>query len=315
MTGDNNDPKFNTIPHPSPQKPHQKHKPPSTNNNQADNIPPVHNSPAQNDWVEPVEGKGESKDGPQGPDPSSGQKTQPGGISPSIPESPPLEQGLGMYLCGSKSGKEIWKLCELHELSDGAIWKSGKHAFELTRNAVGQHFIKAISDSHGVFERLLPHKPYPLGDRTSFRFGQYVVEFQLSTGVSSLSNSELLSSNRALAGRPLGSSMALAFLGPDGTPCLTLALISRKQTILGRGGRKGTLTCDLSLPDESELLSRTHLMITQDGDHASLMDLGSTNGTFIWRQGKTPIVVGLSERDSRATQILSGDHLVRFAWH
>jgi hypothetical protein len=55
---------------------------------------------------------------------------------------------------------------------------------------------------------------------------------------------------------------------------LLAALAGDRPSVIGR-----SRSCDLVLRDDS--VSRRHLMLTVDGDHVVVTDLGSTNGTLL----------------------------------
>jgi pSer/pThr/pTyr-binding forkhead associated (FHA) protein len=65
------------------------------------------------------------------------------------------------------------------------------------------------------------------------------------------------------------------FPPPPATPSgLLVALAADRPSVIGR-----SRSCDLVLRDDS--VSRRHVMLALDGDHAVVTDLGSTNGTLL----------------------------------
>ena len=64
------------------------------------------------------------------------------------------------------------------------------------------------------------------------------------------------------------------FPAPPTASGLIHALASDRPSVIGR-----SRSCDLVLRDDS--VSRRHLMLTVDGDHVVVIDLGSTNGTLL----------------------------------
>lgn len=153
-----------------------------------------------------------------------------------------------------------------------------------------QLMIEDDGSLNGVYRRIDPQVPVPLEHGSIFRLGQEVIRFEVLRGTSSP--------------EPGVETMG----GPD------RGYIGRIRLVLGRetygnsycipmdGLHLGRERGDIVFPDDG-YVSGVHCRVYGDGNRAYLMDVGSSNGTFIRVHGSTVV--------PRGSLLLLGQQLFR----
>jgi pSer/pThr/pTyr-binding forkhead associated (FHA) protein len=158
---------------------------------------------------------------------------------------------------------------------------SQRHAaLELRGNAL---VLRDLDSVNGVFLRLRgidSAQGVPLRDQDTFLIGQQLLRLELA--ISPAAN-PVLEHDTLLFGTPSVERLGrIAVRSVDGTTH-DLHYVRRKETVLGRE------TGDIVFPDDL-FLSRRHAAIRfADATTCALVDLGSSNGTFVRIRGEVPL--------------------------
>jgi hypothetical protein len=167
-------------------------------------------------------------------------------------------------------------------------------------------YVEPFETLNGVYRKLRPNRPEELPPHTRFRIGRYFLEFRLADPAAEILPRRS-SSGEVFQGRTLVPLGFLDVIGPDARTCLSFPLTKRGEfaTCIGRTGLK----CDIALTGD-DWVSQVHARLWFKRGKCALEDVGSSNGTFLILNGRTPIRRG-SSRDSAADELLVGDYKIR----
>jgi pSer/pThr/pTyr-binding forkhead associated (FHA) protein len=232
---------------------------------------------------------------------SAARASTPGAVlTPS--EGPPLETGAARLVAVRRDGSDGESFpVDLDQLdigrSEGDLRFDDPHLAprhaRIVRRA-GQFVLTSLETRNGVYVRI--RQPYELGDGDQFLIGKQVLRFEMLTDA-----------EKAL--RPAIEHGVVLFGTPVRAPWgrlrqLTAAGTSRDlyhltRTDLTMGREQGDIVFS-----EDEFLSRRHAQLQFRAGRVTIVDLGSSNGTYVRLRGQHALEAG--------EMIRMGDELLRF---